>query len=58
MSTPWVARLRGGVGESPEPYENRGIDEHVEELSVRRSQEKDKDEEDERWGVGQNNECA
>ena len=46
------------MGESPEPYEEGGIDERVEELSVCRSQEKDKDEEDERWGVGQNNECA
>ena len=48
MSTPCAARPRGGVGESPEPYEEGGIDERVEELSVRTSQEKDEDEEDER----------
>ena len=48
MSTPWAARPRGGVGESPESYEEGGIDERVEELSVHTSQEKEEDEEDER----------
>ena len=48
MSTPCAARPRGGVGESPELHEEGGIDERVEELSVRTSQEKDEDEEDER----------
>ena len=36
------------MGESPEPYKEGGIDERLEELSVRTSQEKDEDEEDER----------
>ena len=46
--TPWAARARDGVGESPEPYEEWGIDERVVELSVRTSQVKDEEEEDER----------
>ena len=36
------------MGESPEPYEEEGVDECVKELSVRTTQEKDKEEEDER----------
>ena len=48
MSAPWAARPRGGLGGSPEPYEEGGIDKRAEELSVRTSQEKDEDEEDER----------
>ena len=48
MLTPWAARARDGVGESPEPYEEWGIDERVVELSVRTSQVKDEEEEDER----------
>ena len=36
------------MGESPEPYKEGGIDGRLEELSVRTSQEKDEDEEDER----------
>ena len=39
---------RLGVGESPEPYEEEAVDECVKELSVRTTQEKDKEEEDER----------
>ena len=31
------------MGESPEPYEEEGADERVEELSMRSSQEKDED---------------
>ena len=63
MLTPWAARARDGVGESPGPYEEWGIDERVVELSVRTSQVKDEEEEDERLdlvllGVGQNNEHA
>ena len=34
--------------ESPEPYEEEGVDECVKELSVRTTQEKDEEEEDER----------
>ena len=51
MSIPWAAQPRGGVGESPEPYEEGSNDERVEELSVRTSQEKDEDKEDERLGL-------
>jgi len=36
------------VVESPEPYEEEGVDECVKELSVRTTQEKDEEEEDER----------
>ena len=36
------------MGESPEPYEEEAVDECVKELSVRTTQEKDKEEEDER----------
>ena len=36
------------MGESPEPYEEEGGDKCVKELSVRTTQEKDKEEEDER----------
>ena len=35
-----------GLGESPEPYEEEGADERVEELSMRSSQEKDEDTKD------------
>ena len=48
MSAPWAARPRSGLGVSPEPYEEGGIDKRAEELSVCTSQEKDEDEEDER----------
>ena len=34
--------------ESPEPYEEEGTDERVEELSVRASQEEEEDKEDEK----------
>ena len=34
------------MGESPEPYEEEAVDECVKELSVRTTQEKDKEEED------------
>ena len=36
------------MGESPEPYEEEAVDECVKELSVRTTQEKDKEEEDKR----------
>ena len=39
------------MGESPEPYKEGGIDGRLEELSVRTSQEKDEDKEDERLGL-------
>ena len=42
------AAKRSGLGESPEPYEEEGVDECVKELSVRTTQEKDEEEEDER----------
>ena len=45
MSAPWAARPRGGLGVSPEPYEEGGIDKRAEELSVCTSQEKGNDEE-------------
>ena len=53
MSAPWAARPRGGLGGSPEPYEEGGIDKRAEELSVRTSQEKDEDEEDEKLDLVQ-----
>ena len=34
--------------ESPEPYEEEGVDECVKELSVRKTQEKDEEEENKR----------
>ena len=42
-----------GWGENPEPYEEDGADKRVEELSVRASQEKDEDEEDEKLDLVQ-----
>ena len=42
------AAKRSGLGESPEPYEEEGVDECVKELSVRTTQEKDEEEKDER----------
>ena len=40
------AAKESGLGESPEPYEEEGADERVEELSMRSSQEKDEDTKD------------
>ena len=42
------AAKRLGVGKSPEPYEEEGVDECVKELFVRTTQEKDEEEEDKR----------
>ena len=42
-----------GWGEKPEPYEEGGADKRVEELSVRASQEKDEEEEDEKLDLVQ-----